>query len=331
MPIEENSFMRPSPLPKQLSDSFSTQEAMRLGVSRARLRSADLTAPFHGVRLRRPREQPTFAVQKNVRNENTSELSELQLIDAFSQRLQQGQFFSHRSAAAIFGAPNPRSKPDGIHVGVIRPQRSTRVKGAIGHSFMHHRVLVVKHGGFDVIAPEFLFCTLGSWPMQHLVALGDYLVRVYSAGVGRPSQHQPALTTRSEIAEVIRLGRWHNSRRLTQALQLVREHSWSPRESITRVQLVLAGLPEPDLNTDIFSRSGEFLGCVDMAYLHYKIAIEYQGEVHAESYAHDVERIERLRSDGWLVIQVTKVLASKGDELIARVREALFSRGWPGP
>lgn len=80
-------------------------------------------------------------------------------------------------------------------------------------------------------------------------------------------------------------------RRLREAVDLIREDSWSPRESKLRCLIVRAGLPEPVLNQDIYDDHGRFLGCVDLAYPDKKVAIEYHGLMHACTYAADVVRI----------------------------------------
>lgn len=118
--------------------------------------------------------------------------------------------------------------------------------------------------------------------------------------------------------------------RLEHALTLIREDAWSPRETTTRLQLVRGGLPEPVLNTDVVDVAGRFLACLDMAYPEYRVAVEYQGELHHNSYARDIERVERLRAAGWIVIQVSRVLAANPAELVCRVGAALRSRGWQG-
>ena len=118
--------------------------------------------------------------------------------------------------------------------------------------------------------------------------------------------------------------------RLRTALKLVREDSWSPRESTTRVTLVMAGLPEPELNIDVYDRNGIFIGCSDMAYPRYKVGVEYHGQQHAERYAQDIERLERFRADGWEILQVTKAVERRPETLVARVTWALRKRGWNG-
>jgi len=106
-------------------------------------------------------------------------------------------------------------------------------------------------------------------------------------------------------------------------MSLIREDSWSPRESLLRFHLVTAGLPEPELNIDVFDDDGWFLGCVDMAYPAQKVAIEYHGYMHAKTWDRDVERVARLRAAGWTVIEVTASALADVQGLIDRVAAAL--------
>ena len=136
------------------------------------------------------------------------------------------------------------------------------------------------------------------------------------------------MTTPEGLEKVMNTGRRVGIDRLRAALPLVRLDSWSPRETRTRLVLVTAGLPEPQLNLDIYDAHHQFLGCVDMAYPEFKVAIEYQGQLHGEQYARDVERIERLRADGWIVIQVTSDTLRYPNVIARRTWEALRSRGY---
>ncbi|QDZ16386.1 DUF559 domain-containing protein [Humibacter ginsenosidimutans] len=90
-----------------------------------------------------------------------------------------------------------------------------------------------------------------------------------------------------------------------------------------RFELVCAGLPEPELNVDVFDAAGRFLGCVDMLYREERVVIEYLGMLHGASWARDVERLAALRAAGWTVIEVTAPLLSDTVELVRRVRVAL--------
>lgn len=315
--------MRAAPLPPGLPLEFATRAAEAHGLSSSRLRAGDLDRPFRGARIRRDQARSPNPYEAAVQHE-------LSLIHALGARLVEGQFICHRSAALLWGAPMPyRAVPD-LHLGTLLPQRAPRVRNATGHGFEPHRVSLTERAGLPLTTPESTFATLGSLSLTSLVAIGDHLVRRYRAGYGRRNVGKPPYTTIELLAAAVEIGRWRGASKLRQALSLIREDSWSPRESNTRVTLVLGGLPEPELNVDVFDRDGFFVACPDMIYRRYKIAIEYQGEQHAESYAQDIERIERLAAENWHVIQVTNELGRRPYLLVARVAEKLRSRGWNG-
>lgn len=253
---------------------------------------------------------------------------EMRLIEALAQRLQPGQFFSHRSAALLWGIPLPHLERPELHLSTVRPVRAPRVQGVTGHAFAAGRCRVVRCSALPVTDPACTWAALGHLPVPQLVAAGDFLVRKFRVGAGRPQPGRQPLARVPDLREALARGRWSGMSRLQEALTLIREDSWSPRESTTRVALVWAGLPEPELNVDVRDAAGRFLACLDMAYTRFRVAVEYQGELHGGSYAADIERVERLRAAGWIVIQVSRVLASQPHELVRRVRSALLSRGW---
>ena len=130
--------MTPAPLPDELGDSFSVPEAMMLGVGPGRLRGLDLERPFRGVRTRiAPTPtlmQPGFEAELK---------QQMDLIHALSLRAVPGQFFSHQSAALIWGLPLPHATVPELHLSVHLPGRAPRVAGVIGHALSPVRSLVV--------------------------------------------------------------------------------------------------------------------------------------------------------------------------------------------
>lgn len=171
---------------------------------------------------------------------------------------------------------------------------------------------------------------MGTLSVADLVVLGDHFARRYRPGIGRNNVGKPPLATIAELEAVVNFGRWQGVERLRKALNFIREDSWSPRESFIRLLMLQSGLPEPQLNIDLFDRNGHFLACVDMAYPEYKVVVEYHGEQHESRYAEDIERVERLRAAGWIVVQVTKRLARRPRDLVARIVKELRARGWDG-
>lgn len=316
--------MKPSPLPAGLASEFSVAAARSLGVSNRRLRASDLDRPFRGARV-----VSNARAQSDNHYERTRD-REFVLIRALGATLCAGQFLSHRSAALLWGAPVPYLSAPELHVGVVEPQRTPRIDGVLGHNFAPSRAAIVERDGLALTSPALTFATSGQLPLPELVALGDYFVRVYRPGHGRRDVGRPPLATIARLGETVGLGRWRGAARLRQALGLVREDSWSPRESMTRVVLRLAGVPEPELNVDVFDDQGRFLACLDMVYPRFKVGVEYHGVQHSERYAEDVERIEALRECGWVIVQVTKVLADRPHVMAGRVAKTLRDRGWDG-
>lgn len=301
-------------LPESLGASFRTRDALAAGVGAGRLRGRDLERPFHGVR----------AVPVAVGDGREQPVRRLAAI--YAAKLGPGQFFSHSTAAVLWGAPVPLRDLE-IHVGVFGNASLPGGRGIRGHRFSRESVEVVELDGVRVTSAASTWASLGELSVIELVVLGDHLCRRWRPGVGRQHVGRPPLATVDDLGGALRRCRRRGASRLREALSLIRTDSWSPRESMLRCLIVSAGLPEPELNVDVWSERGLFLGCVDLAYVAHRIAVEYQGRMHSETYARDVERIERLRADGWIVLQVTAELIATPHVLIARLREALRSRG----
>lgn len=223
----------PTPLPDELGDEFSVAQARRLGVSARRLRARDLARPFPGVRVRihplasRPSAQPSGAGDHPHEVARAHEAARLR---ALAARASPDQFFSHRSAAVLWGAPlpPPRSSSE-LHLATLRPNRAPRVTGVRGHSFMADRVRVqLLEGRIAVTDPASTWASLGELSVDQLVIAGDYFVRKYRQGVGRRDAGRQPLCRLDELAAALSRGRWDGMPGLRRALPLIREDSWSP-------------------------------------------------------------------------------------------------------
>lgn len=327
--VHAGAMSRRTPLPSLLPDEFSWKQARELGVPPSGLRAGDLDAPFQGVRIRGVDRDASGAGSGGSREYDPVRERELSLVRALGTRLTAGQLLSHRSAALLWGAPVPHAGRPQLHAAAVSPGTRPRIRGVIGHSIAAERCEVQRLHGLPVSSAACTWAMLADLPLARLVALGDYFVRLHRPGWGRPNAGRPPHTSLDSLERAVSLGWWKGQRNLERALPLIREDSWSPRESFVRFEIVSAGLPEPQLNIDVFE-GGSFLGCVDLAYPQHRIAIEYQGEMHSTRYAADIERIERLRAAGWIVIQVTKHLLARPEELVRRIDIALRRRGWTG-
>ncbi|GAT71567.1 hypothetical protein MHM582_0031 [Microbacterium sp. HM58-2] len=320
------------PLPSELGDAFSVRAATALGVSTHHLRSPDLGRPFRGARTRpasalSPADDSPYTAQAEARRRAAR---------AYAPLLQPGQFISHHSAAALWLAPLPlRRDVEGLlvpedaiplDVSTFGDGHLIRATGVSAHRARIRTSSITRIDGIPVADAETTWASLGTLSLIDLVALGDCFCRVWSPGVGRPNAGVPPISTVARLERAARSGRRVGIRRLREALPLIRTDSWSPRESAVRCHLVFAGLPEPQLNVDVHSEDGRFLGCVDLAYPELKIAIEYQSMLHTSQYSADVERLARLRAHGWNVIEVTAALLADPDAMVDRVREAIRHR-----
>lgn len=317
-------------LPAEMGDGFPVWLARAHGVTRGRLRSPDLDAPFYGMRMSAdsaeswPTDDDPYERQR---------LSRVIWARAYAPRLHTGHFFSHQTAASIWGAPLPLEFTDAgvaaereeldLHVSAIGAVPFPRAAGIVGHRTLSSMTSRRDHRGLRVSSPAATWVSLGTLSVVDLVALGDYFCRRWRPGYGRRHLDRPPLATRDELQAALEAGRRRGAERLRKALEFIREDSWSPRESRVRFILVEAGLPEPELNVDVYDDDGTFIGCVDMAYPEQRVAVEYHGLLHGAGWARDVERAARLRAAGWRVIEVTSPLLKRPEELARRVRQAL--------
>lgn len=314
----------PAELPPDLGSAFSVRKATDAGVGRGRLRSSDLERLFHGVRrVRAEDSEPTPESER---------LHALDLARAYAQRMRGNEFFSHQTAALIWGAPLPASVVGEPHVCVRAPGRTPRARGIVGHTVSADLVRVVTCDGLRVASPASAWATLGGLALYDLVAVGDFLVRVHrSEGYFRVNAGKPPLATPGQLRAAVEAGRRLGAANLRAALFRIRLDSWSRTETWTRLILEDAGLPEPVLNADYDDEDGIFLACPDPSYPEFKVAVEYEGAHHrdAAQFARDTDRIDRLVEHGWRVVRASSHLVFVDPaELARRVRVALVARGW---
>lgn len=320
-------------LPPELGDDFPVHAARRHGVSHSRLRSADLRAPFPGVRRPADTSHETLIAGIDDPYQRQREFRIAAARD-YAPRLHPGHFFSHETAASIWGAPLPLAFSSdaeiadrdhlALHVCALGGAPLPRTRGITRHRSRDRMTVVHEHAGLRVSSPATTWAMLGHLPTFDLVALGDYFCRRWRPGRGRPHSGRPPLATITDLSVALDAGRRIGASRLREAIGLIREDSWSPRESRVRCILVTHGLPEPQLNRDIYDDQGRFLGCADIAYPKERVAVEYHGMLHGPRWAQDVERAAALRAAGWTVIEVTAPLLQRPEELAARARAALI-------
>lgn len=113
--------------------------------------------------------------------------------------------------------------------------------------------------------------------------------------------------------------------RARKAVELADARSESVPESELRVWLTVAGL-KPEVQVDVMSKTGDFLGRLDLAYPARKLAVEYDGEWHLEGIQPrlDAQRRSAIEAEGWRFVIVGKADLYGGPKgVVAAVRAAL--------
>jgi len=116
------------------------------------------------------------------------------------------------------------------------------------------------------------------------------------------------------------------------AARYVRARVRSPMESRTRMLLVLAGLPEPEVNALVRAGNGSMREH-DLLYRAARTVIEYDGRQHARDtrqWRIDLQRREDVDDDGWRVLVLTaEDIYRHPADTLRRVQDLLIRRGQP--
>lgn len=245
-----------------------------------------------------------------------------------------GQYFSHTTAARLWGLPLPTSARTDPRLHVSTAGREPTRRGVVGH-----RITAVRdvrfHLGLPLVAPSDAWCELAAvtiprtsdrpsttrrLTVDELILAGDRLL-------GWPSP----LASIGEVAEALeRFASARGIRSLRAAHRELRPGSASPRE--TRLRLIVlrapAGYPEPELNGPIRLSTGG-LTHGDLVFRRYRVILEYDGAHHrtdTRQATRDVDRSNDLARDGWLVVRIQK--GTTDAATLDWLDSALKSRGW---
>jgi hypothetical protein len=206
-----------------------------------------------------------------------------------------------------------------LHVAVFGTQQPPRARGVIGHRLIERPHLITTIDGLPTVTAAEAWCQVGAvLALEPLVTAGDHPIR---SGVPDPERLLEEL--RIVSTSIRRTG----AERIATALELLRPGVRSPMESVLRVALVRAGLPEPEINARVYDDRGRFLGEGDLVYRQARLVIEYEGDVHRldeDTFRSDIRRRERFEDAGWSVLRVTvDDLFRHRAELLERVRRRL--------
>jgi hypothetical protein len=224
-------------------------------------------------------------------------------------------FASHLSAAVVLGLPAPDR---GFAHITVAEAKHRRYRPQIKAHVTDRRKVVIEVDGIRTTDPvtTFIDCA-GMLSLVDLVVLGDALVKKYPV---TPAQLIKACETSTDYYAKLALI----------AACFVREGVDSPMETRLRMLIVLAGLPEPQVNYRIWNDDGTWRRRFDLCYPGIRLIIEYDGKQHAdpEQWEKDLERREEFDDEGYRIIVVTaKGIYRQPARTLNRIRRQLVLRG----
>lgn len=307
------------PLPADLRGRpFTVGEAAEAGVSPKRLRHRSLELLGRGIRSAGTTPELPLSIRVRPFIEVNKRCAA-----------------SHLTAAELGSLPARRQKEGPQRYHVIRPEGAAHLNRphVIVHRMKLHDDEVTVLHGIPVTTPERTWLDLAEMlTVDELVVAGDRCVRVPR------SEFEGRDTPLCSVEDLQRMIDRHKGKRgirkAREAIRLIRVGSDSPKETLLRLALVRAGLPEPEVNAPILDDAGGRHHEPDLSYPAYRIGVEYEGEHHGEEgqIVRDIARSERYAALGWSEVRISKRHMQDGAKAaVAKVRAALVQAGWrPG-
>jgi hypothetical protein len=255
---------------------LTTRAALAQGMTRDLLRSKRWITPFRGVRLpaagvneRRQRCRALIAVTRGTTTISDDTAAELY--------------------AWWLASPDPR-----IHITVSRATVVDR-PGVCCHRRRLDAGDATEVAGIRVTTPTRTIADLAS-----TLCLIDLVVLIDSA-------LQTGSCSRAELDALIARRGTRGIRTLRRAVALSDGRSESPMETLTRLVIVLSGLPAPIPQVEIFDIHGFLVARGDLKVPGVPAIFEYDGAIHNEpaNHAKDVERWRAARAVGVEVFPYT--------------------------
>lgn len=228
-----------------------------------------------------------------------------------------GAYVSHHTAARLWGGWAPTSADTHISEPDGKPRRQRR--GICAHRAQAGLKPMTRRG-LPIAPPTVVVLQLAAsgLTLVDLVAVGDSLVRAERVTV-------------QGLLDAASTWTGPGGRRARRAAGLVRSGVDSVMETRLRMLMVLARLPEPQLNLILRTQDGGWVHRIELYYTSIKLAIEYEGRQHAQSIKQwngDIRRRTELEAMGWRFILVTaEGLFEYPGETVEIIKNALRDRG----
>lgn len=198
------------------------------------------------------------------------------------------------------------SDSEELHLSKPRALAEVRRKGIIGHAVLAWDDEVETVDGIRISTRARTWLDLARrLSLYELVCTGDELVRI--PRISLEDRSEPFATVDGLRSMVNRHSNLQGIVRARAALELMRVGSDSGPETLLRLAMRDAGLPEPDLQLALSpERAGS--PTADLGYRRRRLAIQYDGGHHllpAQIFS-DRRRDKAFESAGWTVLVLTK-------------------------
>ena len=231
------------------------------------------------------------------------------------------------SAAQLHGLPLPRwaEQSTDLHLTTSLAHRVDRPGVVTRRRKVDPSHLVIRHGLRCTSAIRTLWglCVPTSGlSLEDLVVIADSLMpQEWVEGFGLA---EVRVERRDLTAVLEQIGRFRGIRRAREVVELMREAVGSPQKTRTRLALVDAGLPAPEVAVVLKDDHGRAGPTVDLAYRRWKIVIQYDGKHHRtkEQQERDVARDRWCELHGRRVVKVTAADLRNGLENVLPVIRA---------
>jgi hypothetical protein len=307
-----NEFALPTEL---LSGPFTLAEAQAQGVPRSRLLRADV-------------ERVSRSLYRPISWDFDLESAARALSAATP-----GAWISHVTAARLRCSCLPPWLADSTELHLSKPRSlpGTRRKGVIAHRVIAAVNEVESVDGIWISTRSRTWLDMARvLPLNDLVCMGDELIRAPRQALeGRDT---PFATLEELRALVERHPNLQGVVRARQALELMRVGADSAPESLLRLAMLDAGIPEPELQLKLRSND-PFSPSADLGFRQRRVAIQYDGGHHlAEAQTlSDRRRNKAFEAAGWTVLVFRKEDLADGFELATKKIKKALRSAWVDP
>ena len=224
------------------------------------------------------------------------------------------------TALQVMGVALPPGLADWDNVHILVPHGVSRGdrRGVITHQTRQPLVVWRLVYNLPVLHPVFHWLQLRGATDDQMIEVGDGLLR----------NRDPWLTREQMETELAKCKGLTGAVQARRVFPLVRAGTDSIRETRVRLILVRAGLPEPVVNHNVYCAGVGIMYSVDLGYEAEKIAVEYDGGIHAtvEQMQKDAQKRRCLQDERWLVIVVTAADLRQPNQIVNSVETALVMR-----